>query len=146
MKGKGLKIYLRVVTDLSVAPSEDDSDYKRVKEIKSFAPGEVSYEPYDDTPLDREDDVKDHSVGAIEPGETTFGFTYIPADEGQNLASASLGEVVDLKVVWRDGGGEIHRGTLTKGAWSEPSDEHMMKNFTVKRKSLPVEFSAPQGG
>ncbi|MCH2039905.1 MAG: hypothetical protein MK185_04685 [Saccharospirillaceae bacterium] len=143
MKGKGLKVYARVVVDESAAPSKDDSDYVRVKGIKSFAPGDQTVNTQEDTTLDPEDNVIGHTAGMVEPGEATFGYKYVESgDPGQQLVAGSLGKVLDIKVEWVDDSIEIHRGTLTKKGGSEASEEELQKSYSLKRKLLPVEIAA----
>lgn len=135
MKGRGLKLYAKLTT-------EDDSSWKRISKVKTYSPGEESVATSDSTFIDSEDDYTDHTAGMIDAGETAFSVEIVKDDVGQVLMEASLAVVLDFKVQWKDGSGETYSGTVTKRGTSEPSDEDLMRNYSVKRKGAPTPFSA----
>ena len=136
MKGRGLKLYAKLTT-------EDDLSWKRISKVKSYSPGEESVATTESTFIDSTDDYIGHTAGMIDPGETGFSVEIDKADVGQILMEASLAVVLDFKVEWKDGSGETYSGTVTKRGTSEPNDEELMRNYSVKRSGAPTPFVAP---
>lgn len=135
MKGRGLKLYVKLPTDLETA-------FVRVMDIKSYSPGEESVATSEKTYLDQEDNYTDHSTGLIDPGEIAFSVEYDKVDPGQVILEANLGKQLDFKLQWKDGTGETYTGSLTKRGFGEPNDDDLMRNYSVKRSGAPVPFVA----
>lgn len=134
MKGRGLKLFVKLPTDL-------DTAFVRVMDIKSYSPGEESVATSEKTYLDQEDNYTDHSTGLVDPGEIGFSVEYDKVDPGQVILEANLGERLDFKLQWKDGSGETYSGSVTKRGFGEPNDDDLMRNYSVKRSGKPVPFS-----
>ena len=135
MKGRGLKLFVKLPTDL-------DTAFVRVMDIKSYSPGEESVATSEKTYLDQEDNYTDHSTGLIDAGEIGFSVEYDKVDPGQVILEANLGKQLDFKLLWKDGTGETYTGSLTKRGFGEPNDDDIMRNYSVKRSGAPVPFLA----
>lgn len=135
MEGRGLKLYVKT-------PAELDSGFVRVSPVKSYSPGEESVATSEKTYLDQSDKYVGHKAGLIDPGEVSIGVEYDTADAGQIKMEANLGQLMDFKLEWNDGSGETYSGTVTKRGFSEPNDDDLMRNYSVKRSGAPVQFPA----
>jgi len=136
MKGRGMMLYAKLQTQL-------EADFVRITPIKSYSPGELSVATSEKTYVDQQTDDIDHSTGLTDPGEVAFGVEYDPANAGQILLEANLGKRLDFKCVWSDLSGVTYTGSLTKIGMSEPTEEDLMRNYSVKRSAKPVPFNAP---
>jgi hypothetical protein len=136
MKGRGLKLWVKLTT-------EPEGSFVRISPVKTYSPGEESVGTSEKTYLDQDHDYTDHSTGLIDPGEVAVGVEYDPADAGQILIEANLAKRLDFKAEWRDGSGETYTGAVTKRGFSEPGEEDLMRNYSVKRSGSPVQFTAP---
>jgi hypothetical protein len=136
MKGRGLKFY---VSD------DSSSTWTRITGVKSYSPGEESVATSEKTYLDQaENSYVDHSTGLIDPGEVSFSVEYKKTDAGQVILEANLGKSLDWKLEWNDGSGETYTGTLTKRGFSDPTDDDLIRNYSIKRAgAAPAAFAAP---
>lgn len=133
MKGRGLKLFVKLTTEL-------DADYIRVNCVKNYTPAEESVATAENVCLDQEDDYIDHTAGLIDPGEVSFSVEYDPADPGQIKIESMLAQPLDFKLQWKDGSGETYTGTLIKRGTGEPNDEHLLRNYGVKLSGPVVPF------
>ena len=134
MKGRALKLFAKL---------PEDADWVRVSKVRTYTPGEETVSTSDNTCIDTDDDYLDHTAGMIDPGEVSFSVEYSASDAGQTLVNNNLAEILDFKLQWRDGSGETYQGTVTKRGMSEPNDDELLRNYTVKRKGKPEAFAAP---
>lgn len=137
-KGRGLKLFVK-------ASGAEDATYVRINKVKTYSPGEESVATQESTFIDQDDDYVDHTAGMIDPGEVSFSAERNTTDAGQKLCDDNLGSVLDFKVQWKDGSGETYSGTVTKRATGEPSEDNLIRSYSVKRKGAPVPFTAPVG-
>ncbi len=137
MKGRGLKLYVKLPTDAVEA-------FQRVTDVKSYSPGEESVATSEKTYLDQADNYSGHSTGLIDPGEVGVGVEYDPADAGQLVLEGNLGKTLDFKLEWKDGSGETYSGSVTKRGFGEPNDDDIMRNYSIKRSGAPVPFTMPK--
>jgi hypothetical protein len=135
-KGRGLKLFAK-----TTVAAEDA--WIRIMKVKTYSPGEESVATQDSTFIDQDDNYGDHTTGMIDPGEAGFSAERNPADPGQKLVDDNLGNVLDFKVQWKDGSGETYKATVTKRATGEPSEEALLRTYSMKRKGAPVPFVAP---
>lgn len=136
MKGRGMKVLVKLLT-------EAESAFERVTPVKSYSPGEESVATQEKSYLDQDHSYTDHSTGLIDPGEVAMGVEYDPANAGQNKIEANLGQKLDFKILWVDGSGETFTGTVTKRGFSEPNEDDLLRNYSIKRSAAPVAFPAP---
>ena len=137
-KGRGLKLFVK---PLGAA----DAEYVRISKVKTYSPGEESVATQESTFIDQDDDYTDHTAGMIDPGEVAFSAERNPTDPGQKMCDESLASVLDFKIQWKDGSGEVYSGTVTKVGTGEPTEENLIRSYSVKRKGKPVPFTAPVG-
>jgi hypothetical protein len=137
-KGRGLKLFVK-------ASGAEDTAYVRINKVKTYSPGEESVATQDSTFIDQDDDYMYHTTGMIDPGEVSFTAERNPADAGQKLCDDNLGVGLDFKVQWKDGSGEEYSGTVTKRATGEPSEDDLVRSYSIKRQGAPVPFTAPVG-
>jgi hypothetical protein len=135
-KGRGLKLFAKTTASAVDA-------WVRINKVKSYSPGEESVATQDATYIDQDDDYVHHTTGMIDAGESGFSAERDPADPGQALVDSNLGMALDFKVQWRDGSGETYEGTVTKRATGEPSEEDLIRSYSIKRQGAPVPFVAP---
>lgn len=136
MKGRGMKLFAKLQTQAI-------GEFVRVSPIKSYSPGEETVATQEKTYLDQDHEYTDHSTGLIDSGEVAFGVEYDPANTGQILVEANLGKRLDFKVEWPDGSSESYSGSVTKRGFSEPNEDDIMRNYSVKRSGEPVTTPAP---
>lgn len=136
MKGRGMKLFVKLITEAEAA-------FVRVTPVKSYSPGEESVATQEKTYLDQDHDYSDHKTGLIDPGEVSLGVEYDPANAGQIKMEANLAQKLDFKVEWVGGSGETFTGTVTKRGFSEPNEDDLMRNYSIKRSAAPVAFPAP---
>lgn len=134
-KGRGLKLFVKAV-------GAGDETYIRIMKVKTYSPGEESVATQDATFIDQDDDFVRHTTGLIDAGEVAFSAERNPADPGQKMVDDNLGGALDFKVQWKDGSGETYEGTVTKRATGEPSDEDLMRSYSIKRQGAPTPFVA----
>ena len=129
-KGRGLKLFVKAV-------GAGDETYVRINKVKTYSPGEESVATQDAVFIDQDDDYTRHTTGMIDAGETSFSAERNPTDPGQALVDSNLGMALDFKVQWKDGSGETYEGTV------EPSEEDLIRSYSIKRQGAPVPFVAP---
>jgi len=131
MKGRGLKIFVKPTNVI---------EFLRVLNVKSYSPAEQTSASSEKKYLDQDDSFLDHSTGLVDPGEMGFGLEYDPANDDQKLLESSLGQLLHFKILWRNGSSEYYTGSLTKRSFSEPNDDDLIRNYSVKCQGEPESF------
>lgn len=134
-KGRGLKLFVKPSGAL-------EGEYVRINKVKTYSPGEESVATQDAVFIDQDDDYMRHTTGMIDPGEVAFTAERNPTDVGQKMCDDNIGAELDFKVQWKDGSGEEYSGTVTKRATGEPSEEDLVRSYSIKRQGAPVPFAA----